>query len=147
MASEFMVLAQTNPLGDEPFNLAQIATMLDGLAAWVSLGLTVYVGIMGFLPLGAEAAAVPALAGISLLFVNLMLQIYFSGGQIDERILLMSAFWDMALVGLSYAFASKSLVVLLVLGLYIALIGIPGAVDRCKGICFDITQNILSHIF
>jgi hypothetical protein len=147
MVFEFLVLAQANPLGDDPFNLAQLVTALDGIAAWLSLGLTVFVGIMGFLPLGAEAAAVPAIAGMGVLLVNLVLQIYLSGGQIDESILMMGAFWDMVLVGLSYAFASQSLVVLLVLGLYIARIGIPGATERCKGVCFDITQGILRHMF
>lgn len=45
---------------------------------------------------------------------------------------------SMALVGLSDAFASKNLFILLVLGVYIARIGILGAVDRCKVICPDI---------
>ena len=137
-----LLLAEAGWFGENAFDFSRLITMIDGLSAWVSLGLTIFVGIMGLLPFGAAAAAVPALAGMGLMLFNLVLQIYLTGGSVDEKVLSLSAFWDFVFLALSYYFASSSRMMLLILGVYVFAIGIPGAIQRCNGTCFDFASAV-----
>jgi hypothetical protein len=49
-----LLLAEAGWLSGNAFDFSGLITMIDGLSAWVSLALTVFVGLMGLLPFGAE---------------------------------------------------------------------------------------------